>query len=504
MSAAPGAVQESRTRWHKAEYAAIAVVLVACVILRFLARSDLWFDEALSVNISRLEFGEILDALRRDGHPPLYYFVLHGWMEVVGSGDFAVRALSGLFSLATIPVAWVAGRRLGGPRSAVATMLVVAASPYAFRYATEARMYSLVMLLVLLGYVALRRALEQPRPIRLVTVALLGSALVLTQYWNLYLLGTVLAGLAWYAIRGRTPTARSAARRVMGALAIGCSSFVVWLPVFLDQVRHTGTPWGDPQFPWVVLARALFSFGGMEEDGEAYVLLVAIIVLPLLALFGRGLDDRRVELDLHTRAEARWETIGAFGTLIAGAVLSYAAGTTFEPRYAATVFPLVALLVGHGATVFRSRSVFVGVLAFVVGLGIIGGVRNTTDQRTQAEQIARVIRDEARSGDVVVYCPDQLGPAVSRLLGTVPGVEQLTFPDGDRPELVNWSDYLQRINGRDPGEFVSEARARAGDHRIWYVYTQINQVERACGAVGAALDADGAGAVRVVDRKSVV
>src|SRR5262245_33191654 len=87
-------------------------IVALAVVLRFVQRSPLWLDEALSVNIARLPPGELLDALRHDGHPPLYYLILHYWMKVVGEGDFAVRALSGLLAVAALPLAWVAGRRL--------------------------------------------------------------------------------------------------------------------------------------------------------------------------------------------------------------------------------------------------------------------------------------------------------------------------------------------------------------------------------------------------------
>src|SRR5918992_2870845 len=64
------------------------VGLVALGIgLRFVSTSSLWLDEALSANISALPVGDLLEALRHDGHPPLYYLMLHGWMELVGEGD---------------------------------------------------------------------------------------------------------------------------------------------------------------------------------------------------------------------------------------------------------------------------------------------------------------------------------------------------------------------------------------------------------------------------------
>ena len=91
----------------------IGVVLAVAVVLRFVTTSDLWLDEALSVNVARLPLGDISEWLRHDGAPPLYYWMLHGWTEVFGTSDLAVRSLSGVLSVATLPFVYFAGRRLG-------------------------------------------------------------------------------------------------------------------------------------------------------------------------------------------------------------------------------------------------------------------------------------------------------------------------------------------------------------------------------------------------------
>ncbi|HEY6417157.1 MAG TPA: glycosyltransferase family 39 protein, partial [Acidimicrobiales bacterium] len=98
--------------------AALVAIVAAGVALRFVQRSPLWLDEALSVNIAQLPLGDLFEALRHDGHPPFYYLLLHYWMDVVGDGDAAVRALSGIFSVASLPLVWVAGRRLAGTTGA--------------------------------------------------------------------------------------------------------------------------------------------------------------------------------------------------------------------------------------------------------------------------------------------------------------------------------------------------------------------------------------------------
>jgi len=112
----------------KAVRVLVLVVAVAAVVARFLIRSPMWLDEALTVNIAKGSISQIVDHLHRDGHPPLYYVLLHGWMNVFGEGDRAVRALSGLISLGCLPLIWAAGRRVGGRRVAECSVIALALS----------------------------------------------------------------------------------------------------------------------------------------------------------------------------------------------------------------------------------------------------------------------------------------------------------------------------------------------------------------------------------------
>jgi hypothetical protein len=128
------------------------------------------------------------------------------------------------------------------------------------------------------------------------------------------------------------------------------------------------------------------------------------------------------------------------------------------------------------------------VLAVVVIVGLVGGVRNVTTNRTQAGQVTTIIAAEAHPGDVVAYCPDQIGPSASRRLGAVPGLIQLTFPDGGHPDRVNWVDYIDRVGAANPTAFARRILDQAGNHTIWFVFaTGYNHVEGKCEAINAAL-----------------
>jgi hypothetical protein len=118
----------------------------------------------------------------------------------------------------------------------------------------------------------------------------------------------------------------------------------------------------------------------------------------------------------------------------------------------------------------REQPLRVLALVVITCIGLIGGVRNVIENRTQGGDIARVISAEYERGDVVVYCPDQLGPATSRVLDGTPGLVQMVFPTGDRPKLVDWVDYTERNSRADAVAFAQKVLDRAGTgNTIWYV-----------------------------------
>src|SRR5215213_4963793 len=128
---------------------AVLVVLSAFVRTRELG-VGLWLDEGLSIGIADRPLADIPSVLRQDGSPPLYYLLLHGWMELGGRSEAATHALSLLFALLAVPVAFWAAGALLGERAAWIAALLTALNPFLGTYAQETRMYSLLVLLTLI------------------------------------------------------------------------------------------------------------------------------------------------------------------------------------------------------------------------------------------------------------------------------------------------------------------------------------------------------------------
>jgi len=443
------------------------VVVLAGIALRFVARSDMWLDEALTLNVARLPLDQLHGALRRDGAPPLYYVLLHFWVGAFGTSDVAVRSLSGVLSVATLPFVWLAGRRVGGRAVGASAVVIVASSPFAVRYATENRMYALMVFLAAAGLVALQRSLRRPGVWNLVGVAVVTALLLYSHYWSIYLVGVTALWLLFQAWRG-PESRRRGARVSVAALAVGCVAFVPWLPTFFFQTRHTGTPWAKPA-NFAAMVNAVTSFaGGPTNQGRALALVY--FALAGLGLFGVARGALHVDLDLRTRPAGRGFALVLCGTLAVAVVGGYVSASAFQSRYASVVFVPLVLLVALGLGTLADRRIRAGVLVATVAFGLAGSLPNIWTSRTEAGKVAAALATSARPGDVVAFCPDQLGPPVNRLVP--PGrYQMITFPRGTSPVFVDWIDYAKATAAGNPGEFAKRLEQMAGPtHQIWLVW----------------------------------
>ncbi len=471
------------------------IIAVVAVFLFFTAHAELWLDEVLSVNIARLPLTQIPEAVGEDGSAPLYYLLLHFWIEAFGSGNLEARSLSGVIMLAALPAVWLAGRRIGGPWAAWTAAALLATSPFAVTYATQARMYALVILLTAVGYLALTSVLSRVTPVRVVMLAVVSGLLLLSHYWSLFLLATVVAVLLASLLRTR----RAAPVWAAAAIAGGGVLMVPWLPFFLDQLARNPTWWGDPASYRFLLdmgeyfADARRARWYLTEAAPAGRLLGLIfVVLAGLAVL-RTRSSTAAERESSQSKASRRECLALATVLVSAAILAVTAAklkaVSFESRYLSVVFVPFLLLVATGASLVAARWLRLALTSALVLLSAIGSAANIDAERSNAPAIAAAVAAAAEPGDVVGYCPDQLAPPVDRLLP--PGLRQVTFPAGSSPERVNWLDYGARISAGDPATFAQRLDQMAGSgHDVWLVWAdRYAGFGDRCGAIARELSA---------------
>ncbi len=450
---------------------------------------SLWLDEGLSVGIASHPLSEIPAVLRLDGSPPLYYLLLHLWMLVVGTSEEAVRGLSLLIALATIPVAFWAGASLFGRRAAWGAAVLMATSSYLVYYSREARMYTLLVLTTLVCVTAFTHVFVYGRRRWLALFVLGLTATLYTHNWGLYLA----LGLA--AAAGVCLVATDDRRRLLGdgVLAAGVVAllYAPWVPTLAYQAANTGAPWSETPDPGDLVG----VLGSIFGQGEILVAL-ALVGLPALVAAGRRWRGDGEGLAVVALAVA----------LVVSMVVAWMASLVqpaWAGRYFGLFLPLAVLLAALGvAREGRRGTLALGLIAVLATQPFtkFPGVGSGPQQKSNMRRAVVYVDELASAGDLVISTQIEAVPLLRYYLGPTLGYADPTGVVED-PTVVDWRHATERLEAASPvtglaplvddldvGGHVLLVCPRTDideDSLDWFVL-----MERHCRSLRAALDDD--------------
>ncbi len=408
------------SRW-RADPPRRALTLVALAILVGLSMwersraldTSYWIDEGISVGIAQHSLLDIPDVLSRDGSPPLYYLLLHVWIQVFGAGETATHWLSLVFALLAIPAAYWAAS-VWGRGAGLAAATFAAFTPFLDDHATETRMYSLVALLAILAVGAFVRGFVLGRRAWIAPFVVLLAALLWTHNWALYFaLGCAVAIAA-------LPRARRD-----GAIALGAAAllYAPWVPTLLHQAEHTGAPWSNEP-----------SLSSLDEILRVLIgkdLLVALVAIVLVFGVWAARRDRDALLALAL----------VLGVSLVAAFVAAQVEPGWASRYFAVFLaPLVVLL---GLAAARAR--WVGAAA-LIAIAAISFDPSTPSRhfKSNAEAVAAQVKPSLRPGDVVLSTQAEQVPLLRHYLGG-----DLSYWDPMRrvsdPQAMDWEDAVEKL-----------------------------------------------------------
>jgi mannosyltransferase len=410
------------------------LLLLVLVALSLLIRTEaidgpFWIDEGLSVGIASHPFSAIFDALAKDGSPPLYYLLLHFWMEGFGRSEADTHALSLIFALLTIPAAMWAGWTLWGRRAGYVAAALAAFNPFLVAYAQETRMYSLLALLCLLATACFAKAFVQRRRGYLIPLGLLLAAIAYTHNWGLFFdVGCALALI---------PVLRASDERravlIDAALCFGGAAilYAPWVPTLISQAQHTGAPWATrPRI------KAPIQVPGNLFGGD----LTSILLLFGCATGFVVLWQKRREVSGRT-------AIVVFCVAVAAVLLAWISSQlspAWSTRYQGVV--LGPLLLFAAAGLAYARWLGVAVLLFLlIWWGTVTPTASLLD-KSDVDDVAAQLGPQLRPGDQVLSTqPEQ----ISVLYYYLPQGKALRWADTmgpvADPQVMDWRDALDRL-----------------------------------------------------------
>ena len=261
------------------------VILLFGIFLRFheLGEESIWVDEAFTYHYVNLDFSELIETLRGDVHPVLFYTLGHWWVQAFGNSEFSLRFLPFLFGSLSIIVMFFLVRELYGRKRAVLSMLFFSLSYTMILYSQEAKMYMQFMFFFLLGLWFLIRFVKNPSGGNLVVLTTAHVLLLHTHFLSfvVILLEVALYLILYYIFSKRNIdllqerfgfASHFSLRRFGYFLGVVALSYVLWIPIFINQVQYLLT--------FVLKEKFELKFG---FDGF-YALLAAAVVFNLVII----------------------------------------------------------------------------------------------------------------------------------------------------------------------------------------------------------------------------
>jgi uncharacterized membrane protein len=450
----------------------LAIILVAACALRLykFTAFAFWFDESVSLALSRYPWSHVFARIGEDIGPPLYFVVLKLWCLLFGQSLAALRSLSLACDLAAVWLAYLFVKEaFGSVRLALVAALLLAVNPFQIQYARETRMYAMGVCLVLLASWCLARALRSGRPRDWIVYAAAAAACVYTHYYLIF--SIVAQAIVAAGVCLAQPVPRQRARALAScalAYALAAVLFVPWLPTFLAQTRRVQQDFWIPRLTTETVLRIPWAlvFGGSDSGWAPipWLVVVAAGLVALLAVAAR-----------HARSWPSWLVIAqAVVPIVAGLALS-TNRPIFVDRYflfASAFWSILLALVIARAPAARVRHalvacvVLMSVAAFAKNLNAIGlaSIRHPTEKPGMAGAAA-FVNSHARPGDAIVVAHSLIFFSLT-YYNTTP-IRPLLY---STVRLEAFPYYAGR-SVLDPEDMLHDLLAIAGPRRVWYVWT---------------------------------
>lgn len=281
---------------------------------------SLWRDEAFSYFLSKPNILQIITTTANDFNPPLYYIILHFWIQVVGKSDIGLRLLSFIFHLATVYVSYKLASALFSKNFAKFVAIFTFLNPMLLYYSFEIRMYSLYTLLTFTSLY-----------------------FFYTKKWKSYILATTL-GLYTHSFFLLIPfcfilyllTTKQLTKKTLLLTTTPFILYLPWIPVIISQFVNSSNSWlypvdfqlvksslgniftnfeGAPYWGWnytaalsaIILISLLFAFKNKKQQA---LLLILPVIIPLTLILTYSIIRRPIYVNRYLIFIAVFEILG--------------------------------------------------------------------------------------------------------------------------------------------------------------------------------------------------
>ncbi len=389
----------------------MAILLLGAALRIFdLPGKDIWLDEAYSLRFARLDLHEIF-FLDQDT-PPLYYVILHWWIAVFGTSEWALRMPSALFGIASIFAIYKVGQRLFDDEVGVLSALLMAVSVLQIRYAQEARTYTLTILLTLLSMYFFLGLLKKFGLKNSIGYVVCSTLLIYSHVYGLFIvLAQNICFVAFFFLSGHATGRKLSAWIALQALLVAL--FSPWIANLLERVLEVQEGFWVPQ----AHLRDIYSSFIAYASGSSWLLLLFLVLSSFALVSLRKTRGGAARSAISASpGGCRWKTRLASADkvgfllvwlavpIVVPFIISQVSQPIYVTRYTIVASLALLILVARGISNLPAWHMKLVTIGVVVALTLTQlTAYYTVSRKEQWRDATQYVDSHSRSGDVVLF-----------------------------------------------------------------------------------------------------
>lgn len=447
----------------------------ALLRIAYIGSDSIWLDEAYSIHVAHENLSGIIEEASSDVHPPLYYFLLHYWMNLFSDSERSARMLSALFGIIALPLAYWLAALLFDRQTGVLSAALLAFSHFNIEFSQETRMYSLLVMLALASaYFFLKLFVSESRW----TVAgyILTSCLLMhTHVYGLFVIAAENIFFLTLFFSSRELFKRVFWRWLLSKIVLFLL-FVPWLTVLVRQVLRVQKGFWIPPPTWNELKLTWITIAGSYK---LTYLLVPLAIIPILLLLRRlslnsayfvnaeAESNRRVPFT--NRQRILFLLIWLAAVILLPFVLSHFVTPIFLLKYTIPASPAFLMLAARGILSLRPLPLrtFAFALFLILALTNMRDYYSAIKKDVWRDSVA-FFNQKARAGDLVLFTEPAAHMPFDYYLRRT-DIAEKPFPEYNN--RLGRYDELRSDNVSELLKPIVEGR-----ERVWIVLSHQNQL----------------------------
>jgi mannosyltransferase len=368
-----------------------AVLAAAFLSLYNIEKRSIWYDEAFSIAYSSLNRSGLLAHIWQHEPNMWFYSVLLKLWLIMGTDEFAVRSLSAVFAVTTVPVVYLIGKRLFDARVGLTAAWLLSVNAFFIRYAQEARSYSLVLCLVCISTYFFIRSIEERSRTSWAIYVIISVLAVYSHFFAAFVILSHAVSILFLDRKEIPP--------LKDLLIIGCFFFLFLVPFgYLIVSTDSGQINWIPELSNKSLPDLFINLAGREQKPIA-ILSLLLSLVGLIRLFRMRRNSQNALIARRGLLAFIWLALP-----IAAAMAVSLFKPIFVDRYFIVCLPALMLLAGLGLAGIHNTRIFWAAASVTLIISIIAVITSYQSPKDDDWRGATgFIYSSAKTGDATIF-----------------------------------------------------------------------------------------------------